>query len=152
MRFGVVTLLLMVCACGGADDVDGLDRAESTTTTAATPTSAADPSPTASAARPLPDRSTLTQADTGATFSTTLGNRIELHLANDWTWSGPFLVGPAELVQIDFIQDPGYRAWEVLMFEPGIVAITSRGEPNCGDATQCPALDYSVAIEVEADG
>jgi hypothetical protein len=96
----------------------------------------------------LPDRSTITQADAGTTFTATLGSRIELQLTNDYLWSQLEIAGPGQLVVINYVADPGFAGWEVLIEEAGIVTITALGTPNC-ETDDCgdEQLDFTVTIE-----
>ena len=95
----------------------------------------------------LADRSTLTVADAGRSYTTTLGNRIELQLSSDYLWSGTRIEGPAQLIEINFFDDPGFMAWEVLIEGTGTVTINASGE--CA-ASECDpgSIEYEVIVEV----
>jgi len=160
-RRTLAAIFIAVAACGGsAEDADTVAPATTTATPGATtadaPTSNTATSTTASTsvmtdATPLPDRSTITQEDTGKRFTTTLGNRVELQLSSDYLWTRPQVEGSVELVDINFITDPGFTAWELLIKEPGEITITAIGTPNCdGDYCDPQDRDFEVSIVVEA--
>jgi hypothetical protein len=99
----------------------------------------------------LDDRSTITQDDAGTHFTTTFGNRIEIHLDNCWLWSTPLVTGPAQLVGIDYVTDPGFVAWEILIEGTGVVTITSTGTDTDSDDSASPDLQFEVSIDVGED-
>jgi hypothetical protein len=99
----------------------------------------------------LNDRSTITQDDSGSQFTTALGNRIELHLNNCWLWSAPLVTGSAQLVGIDYVTDPGFVAWEILIEGTGVITITSIGTDTGSDDSESPDLRFGVQIDVGSD-
>ena len=150
----LAALMLLLAACGGSTAEPG-DGAEPATTQSSStgPASTTSASPTTSLGADdidLPDRSVISQEDNGSNFTTALGNRVELQLSNDYLWTAPLLTGPAQLVPVNFVDDPGFTAWELLIEEAGTVTITSRGTPNCdpADCDQQEDMEFSVTIEV----
>jgi hypothetical protein len=165
LAYLLVTLSLVFAACtapvsndAGTNQARITSRSPSTsvatsspaTTDAATTTAAPPITDTtlAPGGRHLDDRSTITQDDAGTLFTTTLGNRIELHLDNCWLWSAPRVTGPAQLVGIDYLTDPGFVAWEVLIEGTGVVTITSTGTDTGTDDCGSQVLQFGVQIEV----
>lgn len=146
---GMLVMAITVAACGGStsDDTPG-EPAPTTSvapdTTAGTPADTAPPTTVSDEERShLEDRSTITQNDTGKVFSTTVGNRIELQLSSDWLWSQPRINSPYQLVEINFVTDPGFSAWEILIEEPGEVIIEASGVGVCDG---CDDVEFTVAI------
>ena len=116
----IAALGLTVAPCGGANPDDVVATVTSATShsvaTADTTTTTLSPSTPGAPNMPLlADRSTLTVADAGRSYTTTLGNRIEHQLSSDYLWSGPRIEGPAQLIEINFVADPSFMAWEVLI-------------------------------------
>jgi hypothetical protein len=154
----LVALSLAAAACtASATDDTGPNQGSTTSgpPPTATSTTTDAPSTTSTAVGPgeyhLDDRSTITQDDTGTRFTTTLGNRIELHLGTCWLWSEPQITGPAQLVQINYVTDPGFTAWEILIEGTGEIKITATGTASssgdCGSQDQ----DFEVSIDVGSD-
>ena len=121
----------------------------------ATSTTTDAPSTTSTAVGPgeyhLDDRSTITQDDTSTRFTTTLGNRIELHLGTCWFWSEPKITGPGQLVEINYVTDPGFTAWEILVEGTGEITITATGTASSSGDCGSQDLDFEVSIDVGSD-
>jgi hypothetical protein len=167
LAYLLVTLSLAFAACTAPVSNDPTTNQSRTTSgspsasaaTTSTGSSAATDAATTTASPPitltilapgehyLDDRSTITQDDAGTQFTTTLGNRIEFHLDNCWLWSAPRVTGPAQLVAIDYITDPGFVAWEILIEETGEVTITAAGTAlSSGD---CGSEDLQVEVSID---
>jgi hypothetical protein len=74
---------------------------------------------------------TITEADSGASFTLAPGAETSLRLSSDRTWSEPAVSGDAvELSRVDYFQDPGFSEWTVLAVSAGTASISSRGTPT----------------------
>ncbi len=88
---------------------------------------------------PLDDRSVITQADSGKHFVVSMKNRVNLHLPNDYLWTGPTVQGDAvELFSVNYFTDPGFMDWELFFATTGEVTVAARGEPSCAQGSDCP--------------
>ncbi|MCP3973831.1 MAG: hypothetical protein GY720_04995 [bacterium] len=135
---GVVLLAMVAAACGGTSPSDSsVDPATSVTVQ---PISVGEPT------SPLGDGSTITQDDSGQMFFTTAASRLQLQLSNDWLWSEPTINRPHQLIAINFVTDPGYSAWDILINEPGDVVVEASGMQVCDD---CESLEFSVVITAQ---
>lgn len=129
------------------------ESASPTTAEPATTTSAAPATTSGTTARQdyrhLLDGSAITLDDLNRDLAITLGDRAELHLSHDYTWTDPLVAGPAELTAITPPDDAGYVAWELLTSGPGNLIISATGVPNC-DGTDCNQdhLDFAISVVV----
>lgn len=145
MSGALVAMAIAAAACGGTSpsdsSIDPAPGAPSPSDTTAPDT--APPLTLGEPINPLDDRSTITQNDSGKLFSTTVGSRIQLQLSGDWMWSQPIINRPHQLIAINFVTDPGYSAWDILIAEPGDVLIEAKGVGFCDD---CDDMDFTVTI------
>lgn len=87
------------------------------------------------------DCTTITQADSGKTFTLHGDSCAVLQLTNSLNWTEPQVSGTAvQLVPVTFAQDPGYREWDIARVAPGEATITSTGSPICTPGQVCPAF------------
>ncbi len=90
------------------------------------------PSPSPSRPGPL----IITEEDSGATFSIRRDTRdAALRLGGGWQWDPPEVNGSSvELVQRQFVRDPGYSEWEIRPVDSGTTTIRSTGGLECHQA------------------
>jgi hypothetical protein len=119
-RFVCVVALLVVTGCGEESSREGR--------------------------RPAPQ--TITEADSGESF--TLTSETSLRLSGTYEWSEPRVRGDAvQLVRVDYVQDPGFVEWTVAPVQPGTATIAARGSPACPAQRPCPPpLRFQIEITV----
>ena len=101
----------------------------------------------------LPPRAaprTITEVDSGKSFTLARGSGTRLRLSGKYSWSEPTVRGDAvELARVDYFQDPGFSEWTVLAVQPGTAAIAARGAPACAGQERCrDALRFQLEITV----
>jgi hypothetical protein len=126
-----VLALLAVLAEGCGDEVPR-ERG-----TGATPPPAAAPAP-----------ATITERDSGASFTLAAGAETSLRLSGVYEWSEPTVSGDAvQLARVDYFQDPGFTEWVVQAVSAGTATIAARGTPACAGCPDTP-LRFQVKIVV----
>ena len=98
---------------------------------------------------PLDDRSVITQEDSGKHFVVSMKNRVNLHLSNDYLWTGPTVQGDAvELITVNYFTDPGFMDWELFFTTTGEVTVAAEGEPSCAQGNNCPNQGISFLVTI----
>lgn len=120
------------------------------TTSAAGPTTSEAPSTTTGTTagqvlRHLRHGSVITEDDSGRPLAITHGDRAELRLSSNYTWSKPLIAGPGELVSAASGDDVGYVAWELVTSAPGNLILSAEGTPACDD---CNLDDLAFAVSI----
>lgn len=96
-----------------------------------------------------PAPSVLTDEDDGRSVVLPLGSELSLRLDSAWFWDDPVVQGDAvELTRVDYFTDPGFMEWIVTTSQPGDAVLTTTGEPNCDDLSQCPARTIDIRFQV----
>lgn len=91
---------------------------------------------------------TVTEVDSGESFTLSPGSETRLRLSGQYVWSEPTVRGDAvELARVDYFQDPGFSEWTVLAVRPGTATIAARGTPDCAGQERCP--DGPLRFEIE---
>jgi len=76
----------------------------------------------------------VTLRDSGKTLVVRKGAELQLRLTERYRWLAPRVRGTAvRLTRIEFIRDPGYRAWSVTARARGKAVVTAVGY---GESTQ----------------
>jgi hypothetical protein len=71
---------------------------------------------------------TITEADSGESFTLATDGRTSLRLSGEYEWTEPSVVGAGlQLTRVDYFQDPGFSEWSVVAVEPGRATISARG-------------------------
>ena len=92
---------------------------------------------------------TITEADSGTSFTLAPGSETRLQLSGEYAWSEPTVRGDAvELARVDYFQDPGFSEWSVLAVQRGTATIAARGIPACAGPERCPGAPLSFQIEI----
>jgi hypothetical protein len=94
---------------------------------------------------------TITEAESGESFTLSRGAETTLRLSGDYAWSEPSVRGDAvELARVDYLQDPGFSEWTILAVRPGTATLTARGTPDCAGQERCPEkpLRFQTTITV----
>ena len=94
---------------------------------------------------------TITEVDSGESFTLAPGSETRLRLSGKYSWSEPTVRGDAvELARVDYFQDPGFSEWTVRAVQPGTATIAARGTPACAGQERCPdaPLPFQVDITV----
>lgn len=75
----------------------------------------------------------ITEADSGKTFTISRDTADALlRLGDGWQWSQPEREGSSvELVQRQFVRDPGYAEWEIRPVSSGTTVVRSTGSLEC---------------------
>jgi hypothetical protein len=91
---------------------------------------------------------TITEVDSGESFTLFPGSETRLRLSGRYVWSEPTVRGDAvELARVDYFRDPGFSEWTVLGVRPGTATIAARGTPDCAGRKRCP--DGPLRFEIE---
>lgn len=95
----------------------------------------------------------VTMRNSGATFTMHKGAHLQLRLTERYRWSGPSVKGSAvRLVPIEFIRDPGYRAWALTARARGKAVVTAVGyganKPGSCDPGPCSPHLFRVTFVV----
>ncbi|HET7128992.1 MAG TPA: hypothetical protein VFJ93_07955 [Gaiellaceae bacterium] len=70
----------------------------------------------------------VTLRDSGKTLTVRKGAELQLHLTERYRWLSPRVRGSAvRLTRIEFIRDPGYRAWSIAARARGTAVVTATG-------------------------
>ena len=134
---GVVLLLAMVAVAACAPDSP---PAEEPTPVPGTP-----PPP------PQTGEVLLTEADDGARITVGPDAVVRLRLDSAYVWEEPRLEGDSvELVPVDYIQDPGFREWELHPRAPGTTVVAAAGD--CAPGADCPEDRLHVGFTVTIEG
>jgi hypothetical protein len=97
---------------------------------------------------PAPAPRTITERDSGASFTLAQGAETGLRLSGEYTWSEPAVSGDAvQLTRVDYFQDPGFSEWVVQAVSAGTVTIAARGTPAGAGGSGAP-LRFQVKIVV----
>jgi len=97
---------------------------------------------------PRPAPKTITEADSGDSFTLTLGSETRLRLSGTYEWSEPTARGEAvELARVDYLQDPGFSEWTVLAARAGTTTLTAHGTPACA-GQDCPDEPLRFQLEL----
>jgi hypothetical protein len=92
---------------------------------------------------------TITEVDSGESFTLSPGSETRLRLTDEYVWSEPTVRGDAvELARVDYFQDPGFSEWTVLAVRPGTATIAARGTPACAGQERCPDAPLRFQIEI----
>ena len=94
---------------------------------------------------------TITDGDSGKSFTLAPGSKTSLRLSGTYAWSEPTVRGDAvELARVDYFQDPGFSEWIVLAVQPGKATIAAHGTPACAGRERCPdgPLRFQIDITV----
>jgi predicted secreted protein len=96
-----------------------------------------------------PAPSTITEADSGETFTLAPGSETSLQLSGQYVWSEPTVRGDAvQLTRVEYFQDPGFSEWMVSAVQPGTATIAARGTPDCAGQAGCPEAPLRVQLEI----
>ena len=99
-------------------------------------------------AAPAPAPQTITDADSGESFTLAAGAETSLRLSGDYQWSEPAVSGDAvRLARVDYFQDPGFSEWTVQAVSAGTATIAARGTAACAGCPDTP-LRFQVRIVV----
>jgi len=95
----------------------------------------------------------VTLRNNGATLTMQKGAHRQLHLTNQYQWSGLRVKGSAvRAVGIYFLRDPGYRAWDLMAQTRGKTVITAVGyganKPGSCDPGPCSPRYFHVTLLV----
>lgn len=91
---------------------------------------------------------TITEGDSGKSFTLASGSETHLRLSGKYTWSQPTVRGDAvELTRVDYFQDPGFSEWTVLAVQRGMATIAARGNPACA-GQGCPDQPLRFQLEI----
>jgi hypothetical protein len=91
---------------------------------------------------------TITEADSGESFTLSRGSETSLRLSGEYAWSEPTVRGDAvQLAPVNYFQDPGFSEWTVLAVRPGTAAIAAKGTPACAGEEGC--RDEPLRFEIE---
>ena len=100
----------------------------------------------------LPPRAaprTITEVNSGKSFTLARGSGTRLQLSGKYSWSEPTVRGDAvELARVDYFQDPGFAEWMVLAVQPGTATIAANGSPACAGEERCPDAPLRFQIEI----
>jgi len=111
------------------------------------PSREGDAAETARPPRPAPQ--TITEADSGGSFTLDLGSETRLRLSGTYEWSEPTVRGKAvELTRVDYLQDPGFSEWTVVAARPGTARIATDGTPVCAGQKGCPDEPLRFQLEL----
>ena len=92
---------------------------------------------------------TITEVDSGESFTLAAGSQRRLRLSGEYSWSEPTLRGDSvELARVDYFRDPGFSEWTVVAVRPGTATIAARGTPACAGQQRCPASPLGFQIEI----
>jgi hypothetical protein len=92
---------------------------------------------------------TITEVDSGESFTLSLGSETSLRLSGAYVWSEPTVRGDAvELARVDYFRDPGFSEWTVLAVQPGTATIAARGTPACAGQKRCPDEPLRFQMEI----
>jgi predicted secreted protein len=93
---------------------------------------------------------TITEVDSGESFTLSPGSGTRLQLSGEYVWSEPTVRGDAvQLVRVDYFQDPGFSEWTVLAVQPGTATIAARGTtPACAGQERCPDEPLRFQVEI----
>jgi hypothetical protein len=92
---------------------------------------------------------TITEVDSGESFTLTPGSETRLRLSGQYVWSEPTVRGDAvELARVDYFQDPGFSEWTVLAVQPGTATIAARGTPACAGQEPCGGAPLRFQLEI----
>jgi hypothetical protein len=70
----------------------------------------------------------VTLRDSGKTLTVRKGAQLQLHLTERIRWLPPRIRGSSvRLTRIEFIRDPGYRAWSIAARARGTAVVTAVG-------------------------
>jgi hypothetical protein len=98
---------------------------------------------------PPPAPQTITEVDSGESFTLAPGSETRLRLSGEYVWSEPTVRGDAvELARVDYFQDPGFSEWTVLAVRPGTATIAARGTPACTGQKRCPDAPLRFQMEI----
>jgi hypothetical protein len=92
---------------------------------------------------------TITEADSGESFSLPRDSQTSLRLSGEYLWSEPKVRGDAvQLTPVNYFQDPGFSEWSVLAVRPGTATIAAQGTPACAGEAGCADDPLGVQIEI----
>jgi hypothetical protein len=92
---------------------------------------------------------TITEVDSGKSFTLSLGSETHLRLSGAYVWSAPTVRGDAvELARVDYFRDPGFSEWTVVAAQPGTATIAARGTPACAGQERCPDEPLRFQMEI----
>jgi hypothetical protein len=98
---------------------------------------------------PRPAPQTITEVDSGDSFTLGLGSETRLRLSGKYEWSEPTVRGDAvELAPVDYFQDPGFSEWTVLGARAGTETIAARGTPACAGQERCADEPLRFRVEI----
>ena len=92
---------------------------------------------------------TITEEDSGRSFTLAPGSQTSLRLSGNYAWEEPTVQGDAvQLARVDYFQDPGFSEWTVLAVQPGTARIEARGAPDCSGQAPCPDEPIRFQLEI----
>jgi hypothetical protein len=92
---------------------------------------------------------TITEIDSGESFTLAPGSETRLRLSGKYGWSEPTVRGDAvELARVDYFQDPGFSEWMLRAVRPGTATITAYGTPACAGQEPCPDAPLRFQLEI----
>jgi hypothetical protein len=92
---------------------------------------------------------TITEGDSGKSFTLAPGSKTRLRLSGKYSWSEPTVRGDAvQLARVDYFQDPGFSEWLVVAVQPGTATIAARGTPACAGQERCPDGPRSFQVKI----
>jgi hypothetical protein len=92
---------------------------------------------------------TITEADSGESFTLAPGSMTRLRLSGEYEWSEPTVLGAAvELARVDYFQDPGFSEWAIVAVQPGTATIAARGTPACAGQDRCGDAPLRFQLEI----
>lgn len=92
---------------------------------------------------------TITEDDSGESFTLASGSETELQLSGEYSWSEPTVRGDAvQLTRVDYFQDPGFSEWLIRAVQPGTATIAASGTPDCTGQPGCPEAPLRFQVEI----
>ena len=102
---------------------------------------------TAPPARAAPQ--TITEGNSGESFTLASGSETHLRLSGKYAWSEPTVRGDAvQLTRVDYFRDPGFSEWMVRAVQQGTTSIGARGTPDCAGQAGCPDEPLRFQLEI----
>ena len=80
-------------------------------------------------------------------MSLAVGESVSVQLGGPWLWQEPAVDGGAiDVVQVNFLVDPGYSEWAVRGQRAGQATLQIDGEANCPAGAVCIIGDKVFAL------
>jgi len=90
----------------------------------------------------------ISERDSGRTFTLKRTTTAALRLSGKWIWTQPKVRGGAVVLSaVDYRSDPGFKEWQITRRAAGTARITAYGRPNCKGCAR-RARSFSVKLKV----